>query len=260
MSDARVRELERRWRDSGALADRLAWQRARLRAGELTAEAGALLEALAAGLPEERLVLLAYLADPAAVEVMGDLVVELASFLGGFEAARVVLGDPIDAEEEVLAWAGGLAHWGRETAGRALAELLRPLIGLLDAPVPDQPDDPYGAEADWIAERRTVAADAGRAVVDALERRGAASPDEGLDAHDFEPLAQAVVEVAQHAARASRPQAAERTAADCRMAVLAAAAAWPDGGLPGLLAFARPGLRAWLLAGDDAPPRSRSGL
>lgn len=37
MSDARLRELERRWRETGSVEDEAAWLAARLRAGEVSA-------------------------------------------------------------------------------------------------------------------------------------------------------------------------------------------------------------------------------
>ena len=56
MSDLRARELERRWRETGALEDRVAWLRQRMRGGEL---------------PLERLALAAAVGDAASGVVLG---------------------------------------------------------------------------------------------------------------------------------------------------------------------------------------------
>lgn len=120
MSDERVRELERRWRESGAWSDRLTWLHAERRAGRLAEDEAGLLEALDAGLPLERLALLAYLGVPAAGRVLGDEAVALATHLGDLGGMRVVLGDEVE-DADVRAWAVGLARFAG--AGRAL-ELL----------------------------------------------------------------------------------------------------------------------------------------
>lgn len=57
MSDARLRDLERAWRESGALEDELAWLGERVRAGDLA---------------EERLRLAASFGHPAAVVLLGE--------------------------------------------------------------------------------------------------------------------------------------------------------------------------------------------
>lgn len=57
MSDARLRELERTWRESGALEDELAWLGERVRTG---------------GLAEERLRLAASFGHPASVALVGE--------------------------------------------------------------------------------------------------------------------------------------------------------------------------------------------
>lgn len=96
MSDERLRELQRRWQETGAVEDGAALLRARLRAGTLT---------------PERLALLAHLGEPAASLALGD-----------------------DAPEPIAsasAWLSGLDRFGREAhlrAAVAVAARLRPLF------------------------------------------------------------------------------------------------------------------------------------
>lgn len=99
MSDARLRGLERRWRETGVMADEATFLLERLRVGELT---------------QERLQLAAYL---------------------GYEAAKVVLETdaplvPEDSED----WVNGLKLWGKEACVRAaivIAEAVQGLPGAL---------------------------------------------------------------------------------------------------------------------------------
>jgi hypothetical protein len=84
MADAALRELERRWRESGADEDRARWLAGRARAGELTAT---------------RLALAAH---------AGDV------------AARLALGpDGPPVVHDLTAWAHALAPWGSEALARA---------------------------------------------------------------------------------------------------------------------------------------------
>ena len=79
MSDLRARELERRWRETGALEDRVAWLRQRMRGGEL---------------PLERLALAAAVGDAASGEVLGwpaDLEARLTA-VGEVEVRALVRG------------------------------------------------------------------------------------------------------------------------------------------------------------------------
>ena len=182
MADQRLRELERRWRESGALDDRLAWLTARGRAGELAPGVAGLVAGLGGGsLPLQRVALLAYLRAPAAVEVLGDEVVALASYLGELGAVRVVLGDPTDAEEE-RGWAAGLAHWGARDAALAMACLTRPVaVAMATDDGGHQGDPEYDQfERPWRAEVRQRV---GVWCLNLVDRVTAAAPLEGLTPH-----------------------------------------------------------------------------
>lgn len=113
MSDARLREAERRWREGGRLEDRLRWWSERARAGELPADAPALIEAVAAGrLRLDRLELAAYLGEARAQALALDGVLARV----GDEAVRRVVEDDAGATlEDVLAWIGALRAWGPES-------------------------------------------------------------------------------------------------------------------------------------------------
>lgn len=118
MTDARLRELERVWRASGAAADGAAWLLERLRAGELR---------------PEHLDLAAYLGDPAAVEAVGPEA--LAHLLGRgprqFQpvedaltreltaARRAAVGEAAhEAEQRDFDWLLGLGTFGHEVSVR----------------------------------------------------------------------------------------------------------------------------------------------
>ncbi|MCO5170926.1 MAG: hypothetical protein M9894_31745 [Planctomycetes bacterium] len=93
MSDARLREAERRWRESGALADEAAWLRERARAGALTDEA-----------------------------------LRLAAYVGHAAAAAALASPPL-APAYVQAWIYGLQPWGVEACQRAaIAAARRALV------------------------------------------------------------------------------------------------------------------------------------
>lgn len=115
-----MRELERRWRESGVWSDRLTWLHAERRAGRLAGDEAGLVAALDAGLPLERLALLAYLGVPAAGRVLGEETVALATHLGDLGGMRVALGEEVE-DADVRAWVAGLARF--TDAGRALALL-----------------------------------------------------------------------------------------------------------------------------------------
>lgn len=89
MSDQRVRELERRWRETGAVVDRAAWLRERLRAGEL---------------------------EPARVE--------LAAWVGDEAAQALVPEASTPGSLEDLS--RGLARWGEEPGRDVAVRLYRP--------------------------------------------------------------------------------------------------------------------------------------
>ena len=82
MADARLRDLERRFRASGSVEDEATWLRARVQAGELE---------------QSRLELAAYCDHPAAV------------------AALACQSGPRRLDD----WVHGLERWGRETCVRA---------------------------------------------------------------------------------------------------------------------------------------------
>lgn len=83
MSDARLREAERRWRESGAAEDEAAWLRERVRAGEL-----------------------------------GDDRLRLAAYVG-HRPSVLALGAVPPAPAYVQAWVYGLERWGEEACLRA---------------------------------------------------------------------------------------------------------------------------------------------
>lgn len=104
VSDARLRELERRWRETRAHEDELAWLRARLRAGELG---------------PERLGLAAWCGHRAAREALEDDPEELL-------ALRVPLWADDEGGAEAGSWAPALVRRaGREGAARAAAAAAR---------------------------------------------------------------------------------------------------------------------------------------
>lgn len=182
MADQRLRELERRWLESGAFSDRLSWLSARLRAGELAPDVAGLVAGLGAdALSLQRVALLAYLRVPAAVEVLGDEVVALASYLGDLGAVRVVLGDESDGFEQA-AWARGLAWWGARDAALALACLTRPVArALADDDGGRQGDDEYDRyERPWRAEERQRV---GAWCLTLVDRLTSGAPLEGLTPH-----------------------------------------------------------------------------
>jgi len=90
MTDESGRELERRWRETGAVEDEAAWHLARTRSGEL---------------PERLLALAAY---------------------AGGEAARLALGpDAPEAPADLRDWVLGLDAWGDEVCVRVLLACAR---------------------------------------------------------------------------------------------------------------------------------------
>ena len=96
MSDANLRELERRWRVTGSVEDEAAWLWARLQAGDLS---------------EERLELSAYCGSKAA-------------------CSQVESAGPESIEE----WSAGLLRWGRPVVLRALVSALRHAFANLPGP------------------------------------------------------------------------------------------------------------------------------
>lgn len=163
MTDARLRDAERRWRETGALADEAAWLRERVRAGALD---------------DERLRLAAYV---------------------GHAAARLALATPVLSSPYVQAWIYGLQPWGVEPAQRAavaaarralvhvppdtrrgryargaLARVERAVVGL--PPLPPLPWDPHVLDDDPPARER-AAFDAACAAGETVHEVARAAPD-----------------------------------------------------------------------------------
>lgn len=161
--DERARELERRWRESGAWTDHLAVLHAQRRAGELGPDEHRLLAAIDAGLPLDRLTLLAYLCVPAAGRLLEDELVALASHRGDLGAVRLVLGDPTTRIDEA-AWAQGLSAWGGDAVQAVCATTRAALEAFASAPQPPDEDET------WDAERRREIRLVERAL-DEVERR-----------------------------------------------------------------------------------------
>jgi len=95
VTDARLRDVERRWRETGALEDEAAFLRERVRAGVLD---------------DDRLRLAAYV---------------------GHAASRLALGTPSFAPAFFQAWIYGLEPWGVEACQRAAIAAARCALVLL---------------------------------------------------------------------------------------------------------------------------------
>ncbi len=149
MTDARLREAERRWREGGRLEERLAWWSARLRAGELPPAAAALVVAVSEGrLDAARVELAAYLGDPAAQALAHEQVVERLAYGGAEALLRVVSGEPDLGLEEVLAWIDALRLWDRAAVERGLLEATRHVadqLGGMDLSQLEDEHDPTDA-------------------------------------------------------------------------------------------------------------------
>lgn len=112
MSDERLRELERRWRQGGRPDDRLRWWTARARAGDLPPGAEALVARVVDGaLTPARVELAAYLGDPRARALALEEVVERVAYGGEPGAMKVVFDEPDLRLDDVLEWIAGLAQW-----------------------------------------------------------------------------------------------------------------------------------------------------
>lgn len=146
MSDGRLRDAERRWRESGHLDDRVRWWSELARAGELPEGALAVVEAVAAGrLDLDRVQLAAYLGEPRAQALVLEDVVERVAFANEDGALRVVLGDPFTAAD-VVAWVSALRRWDPRAAKRAVLSVTRQLarqVAALDLAPPTDVEDPY---------------------------------------------------------------------------------------------------------------------
>lgn len=121
MTDARVREAERRWRETGAVAD----------------EARLLLERVRAqALDPHRLRLAAALGHAAALEALGEAAPPLPTDLGTLMRALVDWGPEVVARAVVVLAEQELVRRGsagpRSKVRRELLDLCRPLVGLAD--------------------------------------------------------------------------------------------------------------------------------
>lgn len=96
MSDARLRDAERRWRDTGAVEDEADYLRERLRAGDLAQTA-----------------------------------LELAAECG-YEPAALALGRPLERPETIVTWARGVARHGTLVAVRIVVALAAAVEELAD--------------------------------------------------------------------------------------------------------------------------------
>lgn len=117
MTDSKLRELERRWKETGSIEDEAAYLLERVRVGDVG---------------EEKLELAAYC---------------------GHEGARAALGvapwAPITSIDEWLAWVRGLSKWGHRTCIRAFAaaygSVSLPLM-LSESALTDSPTMSWGIE------------------------------------------------------------------------------------------------------------------
>lgn len=163
MSDARLREAERRWRESGALADEAAWLRERVRAGALD---------------DARLRLAAYV---------------------GHAASRMALATPTFTSPYVQVWIYGLEPWGVEACQRAAIAAARRALLLVPStsrrgryargaververvvvglpPLPPLPWDPHVLDDD-PPPRERAAFEAACAVGETVHEVGRAAPE-----------------------------------------------------------------------------------
>lgn len=209
MTDARLRDAERRWREGGRLEERLAWWSLRARSGELPPEGQALVMAVAEGrLDAGRVELAAYLGDPAAQALAMDEVTARVSAVAGSEGVlRVVAGRTDVRIDEVLAWIDALRLWDPAAVERALLEATRHVadhLGGLDLSRAEDEDHLLAAAREADRERGLSLA---REALEAVERclaGDAAPPTLGLSergVHEHWPYVGPVVVAAATVAR-----------------------------------------------------------
>lgn len=163
MSDTKLRDLERRWKETGSVQDEAAYLLERMRAGDLS---------------RERLDLAAYCGHEGARQAIGDA-----------SPPPLVGGTPESSERSVYEWAHGLARFGKEVLVRAaLAGALR----IRDAwdntydrtPWRDQAASAYNAAQAWLNCPCSAHADNVRQVIAPASRlvlrRTTESPDPWL--------------------------------------------------------------------------------
>jgi hypothetical protein len=183
VSDARLREAERRWREGGRLDDRLRWWSERARAGDLPAGAEALVVAVSTGdLDPDRVELAAYLGDERARALAVEEVVERVAYGGSDGALRVALDEDGLRLDDVLDWIGELRLWDEAALQRALFVATRHLADELASRDLSRAEDEleWDLQATREAERDRIVA-ATRGMLAALERvDGEAEPAEEL--------------------------------------------------------------------------------
>lgn len=144
MGDEKLRELERRWRDSGSTEDEAAYLRERVRTGDLS---------------HERLALLAYLGHPAALMGLTEEIPAVPRLEGSIRALPRLARDP--AYRELAEWVWGLAHWNATLVLEATGQAL---ISSFDS------DDERDAFADLLAICRQVWRDPSESHQEALRQ------------------------------------------------------------------------------------------
>lgn len=167
MSDERLRELERRWRESGDDADERAYLAERVRRGGLDGRALLLMEAVwEKTASREDLEVLAYAGDPLAYGVVGDRIIEVAVWKADNAAVHVTTGGADVEWDDMAEWAVGLAHWRERGAILGLSALLEHRANSLHsqvAAVDGERDEEWAYEEAYAEEAREVAVRAVRA-------------------------------------------------------------------------------------------------
>lgn len=127
MSDEALRGSERRWRGAGGAPELARLVAARVRAGSLPAEAGALADRLAAGATSLDDVLVAALVgQPWARELLAEPLAEACAYHGADAALDVALDDGPASRAALAAWLRALrAIGGRVALGEAFTAVAR---------------------------------------------------------------------------------------------------------------------------------------
>jgi hypothetical protein len=129
--DERLREAERRWRESGLVEDRLAWWTARARSGDLEPDAASLVELATAGrVTPDTVELLAYLGDPRGRALAQEEMIERVA--ADDAALRVALDEDLSFPG-VAAWIHALRRWDRRLVPRALCAAAGAIVDALAA-------------------------------------------------------------------------------------------------------------------------------
>ncbi len=130
MSDGRLRELERRWKESGSVDDGAAWLRARLRAGTID---------------RDRLLLAAYMGSPIAISAAPDKTPAsvvlpktlrqwsqtIALEFGGWRVAAWILSAAL--QEVMSAWTGALRAERPGDPAHTCVRVLESIAGAADS-------------------------------------------------------------------------------------------------------------------------------